>query len=105
MKKLGQGAIGTGAGTLAYTVPAGMHCELTNIDICNTTSGVLALSFHLVAAGGAASTSNMLVPAMNLAPNSMFQWTGLQVMSANDFIQVIGSGSGLTMHITGDEIR
>jgi hypothetical protein len=105
MKKLCQGAIGTGAGTLAYTVPTGMKTIVTNIDVCNTTAGALTLALHLVPYGIAVGASNMLIPTMSIAANSMFQWIGEQALNTGDFIQCIGSGSGLTMNISGDEIR
>src|SRR5512139_179672 len=104
-KKLAQGAIGTGAGTLGYTVPTGYKTIVTHIDVCNTTAGSLNLSLHLVPVGIAVGTSNMLVPASPIAAVTMFQWTGEQLLNAGDFIQAIGSGSGLTMNITGEEFR
>jgi len=105
MKRLSRGAIGTGAGTLAYTVPVGYKTEVVDINVSNTTAGGLTCALHLVASGGSASTSNMLFPDMTIAANTFTQWKGVQVIDAGDFIQVIGSGSGLTMNITGDEIR
>lgn len=104
-KKIAQGAIGTGAGTLAYTVPNGYITEVTDVDVCNTTAGALTLALHLVPVGGAAGTTNMLCPTITVNSNSMFQWNGSQVLNAGDFIRVIGSGSGLTMNISGNEIR
>ena len=35
----------------------------------------------------------------------MTHWSGVQVLNAGDFIQGIGSGSGITVHITGNEVR
>lgn len=104
-KKIAQGAIGTGSGTLAYTVPEGYILDITDIDICNTTSGSLTLALHFVPVGVAVGTANMLCPTITINANSMFQWTGSQVLNAGDFIQAIGSGSGLTMNISGDLIR
>lgn len=105
MKRLAQSAIGTGAGTLLYTVPTGYKTDVTNIDIANTSSGTLTFSLYLVAVGGSASTSNMLVPAVSIPANTMIQWTGVQSLTSGQFIQAIGSASGITVTITGDEIR
>lgn len=104
-KKLAQGAIGTGAGTLAYTVPISYITEITDIDVCNTTAVALTLALHLVPVGGSAATTNMLCPTITINAYSMFQWSGKQVLNAGDFIRVIGSGSGLTMNISGEESR
>lgn len=105
MKKLAQGAIGTGTGTLAYTVPLGYRTTVSVVDICNTTTSPLTLSLHFVPTGIAVGSTNMLVPAVSIAGNTMFQWCGNQILNAGDFIQAIGSASGLTMNISGNEER
>lgn len=105
MKKLARGAIGTGAGTLAYTVPTDYITQVTDIDIANTTAGALTCALHIVDSGGSPATSNMLFPTMSIPANNLVTWKGSQVMNAGDFIQAIGSGAGLTMHITGDQQR
>lgn len=105
MKKLAQGAVGTGAGTLAYTVPTSYRTTVECIDVCNTTSGALSFSLHLVPTGGSVLASNMLFPAVSIPAYSMVDWRGAQVLNAGDFIQAIGSGSGLTMNISGTEER
>lgn len=102
-KKLGRGAIGTGAGTLLYTVPAATSTYVKDIDVCNTTAGALTLTLYLVPSGGAVDTSNMFVPTISIAANSMWQWTGTQILVTGDFIQGIGSGAGLTCNISGGE--
>ena len=105
MKKLAQGAIGTGSGTLAYTVPTGFKADVIDICIANTTSGSLTCALHLVPVGVAVGVSNMLFPTVSIAANTVLQWTGVQTLNADDFIQAIGSASGLTMNITGSEYR
>ena len=105
MKKLAQGAIGTGSGTLAYTVPTGFKADVIDICIANTASGSLTCALHLVPVGVAVGVSNMLFPTVSIAGNTVLQWTGVQTLNADDFIQAIGSASGLTMNITGSEYR
>lgn len=105
MKKLGQGAITTGAGTLIYTVPTGMRTEVLDINVANTTAGGLTCALHLVPVGVAVGTSNMLLPTVSVPANTIVQWQGVQVLNAGDFIQGIGSGAGLTVNITGNETR
>lgn len=103
-KKLAQGAITTGV-TTAYTVPTGYKTTIFDINISNTTTGALTATLYLVPSGGSAGTTNMLIPGVSLAANSLLQWTGEQNLDAGDTIQVIGSASGLTMNITGKEYR
>ena len=105
MKKLGQGAITTGAGTLLYTVPTGMSTEVLDILIANTTSGGLTCSIHLVPTGVAVGTTNAMFSSVAIPANTTVHWSGVQVLNAGDFIQGIGSGSGLTVNITGNEYR
>lgn len=104
-KKLGQGSLGTGSGTLLYTVPTGYRGSVRDIDICNTTSGTLTVAIHLVPVGVAVGTSNMLFPTVSIDANTIIQWSGDQVLNAGDFIQGIGSAAGITVNISGEEVR
>ena len=104
-KKLGRGAIGTGSGTLIYTVPSQFKADITDIDVANTTSGALTLILHLVPSGPLPRTPTHACPTISIPANSMFQWTGRQTLNAGDFIQAIGSGSGLNINVSGDEYR
>jgi len=104
-KKLATGAIGTGAGTLAYTVPAGYKTRVVDIAISNTTSGALNITLHFVPSGGSPSAATQFIPASSIPANSTLQFYGEQILNPGDFIQAIGSGSGLTMHISGEEFR
>ena len=105
MKKLAQGAVGTGSGTLLYTVPTGIRTEVLDINISNTTSGPLTCALHLVPTGVSVAASNMLFPTVTIPANTIIQWTGCEVLNAGDFLQGIGSASGITVNITGNEYR
>jgi hypothetical protein len=105
MKKLAQGAVTTGSGSLLYTVPTGIRTEVLDINISNTTSGSLTCALHLVPTGVAVAASNMLFPTVTIPANTLVQWTGCEVLNAGDFIQGIGSASGITVNITGHEYR
>lgn len=105
MKKLAQSALSTGSGTLLYTVPAGYQTDMNDVNIANTASTAISCSIHLVPSGGAVGTSNMLFPATSIPANTLIQWTGVSHLLAGDFIQGIGSASGLTVSITGDQKR
>lgn len=87
-----------------YTVPAGRKALLKTIDICNTTATIKSATVYLVASGGSASASNMLVPNVNIPANGMLQWHGEQVLDVGDFIVSMGSAAGLTINISGAEI-
>lgn len=107
-KKLAQGAIGTGSGTLAYTVPITPKSVYVTtvriIDITNTTAAGINVRVHLVPKGGAVGTANALaydlpVPANDVMPVLR---NGDHVLDTGDFIQCIASGAGLVMNISGE---
>jgi hypothetical protein len=105
MKKLAQGAVGTGTGTLLYTVPTGIRTEVVDVIIANTTTGTLTCSLHLVPVGVAVGSSNAMFSSVSVPANTTVHWSGIQVLNAGDFIQGISSASGLTVNISGDERR
>lgn len=107
-KKFAQGAIGTGAGTLAYTMPVSPSPiyigAVIIVDITNTTAAIINVRVHLVPVGGTPSAANALaydlpVPAYDVMPVLR---QGYHVLNAGDFIQCIGSAAGLTMNISGE---
>lgn len=102
-KKIGQAAVGTGAGTLIYTAPTDITTLVKCIDVANTTAGALTISVHLVPLAGSATTANALFYTFNVAANSRFQWTGTQVLETGGFIQAVASGAGLTLNAAGGE--
>ena len=101
--KLGQAAVGTGAGTLVYTAATGITTIVKCFDVCNTTASVITVSIHLVVSAGSASTANALVYAVSVPGSGTFQWTGTQVLDAGGFIQAIAASAGLTINAAGGE--
>ena len=101
-KKLVQAAI-TNALTTLYTVPASSQDVVKGIDIANTTGASISVTIHLVPSGGTASAATQLLPSVAIAGNSVFHWTGMQVLNTGDFIQAIASASGCTANISGLE--
>lgn len=105
MKKLAQGGITTGGGTLLYTVPTGMRTDVMDVLIANTTSSSLTCSLHLSPVGVAVGSTNAMFSSVSIPGNTTVHWSGIQTLNAGDFIQGIGSASGLTVNISGDEGR
>lgn len=100
--KLGQAALTTGYQTV-YTTPANTRTFLKDIDVCNTTTGSIALSLHLVPSGGTAGTDNALFYGYSVPGNGVTQWTGCQIMNAGDTLQARGAAVGLTLTASGGE--
>lgn len=105
MKKLFQGSVGTGSGTLLYTVPGGYRTDVVDINIANTTTSNITFRLHLVPSGVSVGASNALFYDVLLYANSTMQWTGVQALGPGDYIQAIASASGITANISGDEHR
>ena len=105
MKKLAQGAVGTGAGTLLYTTPTEFKADLNDITFSNATSSPISFKLHLVPTGGSVADSNMFIPNVSVPGNTFVQWTGTQTLNPGDFVQGIASAAGVTVSITGNEYR
>lgn len=105
MKKLAQGAVGTGAGTLLYTVPTGFRTKVLDIVVSNTASTATTCAIHFVPVGGAVAASNALFPTVSIPANTFVQWTGVQLLNTGDFIQGVAGAAGVTVNITGEEDR
>jgi hypothetical protein len=105
MKKLGQSALGTGTGTLVYTVPTAQKTEVLDINIANTSAVTVNVRLHLVPSGGSVATSNAMFYDVPVYGNTTVQWTGVSLMDTGDFIRGIGSASGVTVTISGNEYR
>lgn len=107
MKLLAEGAIATTPGTLAYTATTndGYNTTVQDIEITNTTAAALTIALHLVKAGGTVGTSNAMFQDISIPAKTLMQWNGNTVLNLGGFIQVIGSGAGLSMRISGEEVR
>lgn len=104
-KILFRGAVPTTAGTAEYTVPTGYRTIAREINICNTTTGALTVSIHFVASGGSADTTNAIVYGTTIKGNGWIDLSGEHILNVGDFIQVVGSASGLSMYASGEEVR
>lgn len=104
-KILFRGAVPTTAGTAEYTVPTGYRTIAREINICNTTSSSLTVSIHFVASGGSADTTNAIIYGATIQGNKWIDLSGEHILNVGDFIQIVGSASGLSMYGSGEEVR
>ena len=102
--RLCQAAIGTTYSTI-YSVNGQTQSYVKDIDIANTTSSSINVYVHIVAYGASAGTTgtnaNALLYCVPIPGWSTLQWTGTQIMNANDTIQVKASATGLNITISG----
>jgi len=100
--QLGQAAITTSAATL-YTAPTGVRTFVKDLNICNTTGAAVTVNVYLIPTSGSAGTGNALLYGLSIAANTVYRWTGVQIMNAGGFIQVSASATGLTITASGAE--
>ena len=92
--------------TIQYTVPAG-RTIIDAFTITNVSGSNTMFSCNLVASGGAASSSNLVVKARAIAPNETYLCPELvgQVLEAGGTISTLaGAASALCISGNGREI-
>lgn len=96
---VGPTQLASAAGTV-YTVPAATTTIMRCIHVANTSSS--AASFTLSIGVDAAGTR--LFSSVSVQANGYFVWSGFQVLTATEVLQVFGSAANvLTMTIAGVE--
>lgn len=92
--KIGQASLTTGT-TVIYTVPSSTRTYVKDIDLANTSASEVSVT--LTIGGGA------LIPGVLIPGNSIFQWTGTQILNATDTIEATASATGVVCSISGAE--
>lgn len=86
-----------------YTTPLLTRTYVKNIDICNTTAGSLRFYVHLVPKGDSAGTGNAVFYNAPINGTTTVQWTGSEILTPGDLIQIKASAAGIAVTITGGE--
>jgi hypothetical protein len=97
----------TGSAATYYTAPANTKCVVRRLTLCNTSAGAVTATVHLVASGGSASDSNMIVKAHSLAASETYDCVSAEghVIEAGGTIQALaGSAASITIVGSGVEI-
>ena len=99
---VGMGSAELTVGLVAIrTTPADSRDIIKQIDVANNNSLTADVSVHLVPSGGSADATNMLFPAVEIPPNTVLNWNGVQVTDAGATIQASASVSDVTIIISG----
>jgi len=96
--RLCQAAIGNSSTTL-YTAKSDGKTAILDAQICNTTSAAKTVRLCI----GSISTSTALLYDVSIAPNSIIQIDGFQILNANEVLVASASNTGLTITISGLE--
>lgn len=86
-----------------YTTPLITRTLVKDINIANTTAAAITINLHIVEVTGAVTPANALLYGFSIAANSVYRWTGTQIMNAGGKISVKASATGLTVFISGAE--
>lgn len=90
-----------------YTVPLATRTYIKDIDICNTNTGSAKFYIHLIpkptTGTPTADVSNALFYNAPINGNTTVQWTGSDILTPGDIIQIKASTSGIAITITGGE--
>lgn len=100
--KFGVGEIGLTLTTFRTTAALSRDIIKT-MDVANNGASNATVSLYLVPDGGVADNTNIIVPGVPVPMNSIFQWSGTQVLNEGDTIQAISSIVGVALHVSGGE--
>lgn len=92
--------------TTQYTA-TNVRAVIDKFTATNTTTNNVTLSVNLVASGGSAGTSNLIIDARTIAPDETYTFPELvgQVLDVGGFISTIASAAtSLTIRASGREI-
>ena len=93
----------TTSAVVLYTTPSSIRANIQDIVIANTTAGTLTYTVYLVPSGASAGTSNAIFYQVSLAANTSYHWVGTHILFSGDTIQALGSATGLTISISGQQ--
>jgi hypothetical protein len=93
-KNIIPGVLLGGALATLHTAPALTRERITNATVTNDTAGVIALTVHIVPAGGVASAANKKIAARSISPLETYCCPELinRTLEPGDFIQALGNG-------------
>lgn len=101
--RLGRAQLTTTYTTL-YTCPTDKRAYIKDINLCNTHTGKEHAYVAIVPSGQTAGAAYEIISNLGIDANTVYRWTGLQILNAGDTIQVKGSGSNLiTIYASGAE--
>ena len=97
---MGSAELTVGLATIR-TTPASSKDIVKEIDVANNNTLVADVSVHLVPSGGSADSTNRLFPTVEIPPNAILNWNGVQVLDAGATIQASSTVSDVTIIISG----
>lgn len=94
-KRLAQNTVAASA-TTYYTCPASTRAVLGEVILCNTsTTTACTVTLHLVASGGSAGVTNMVLNAYAIGPKETKILALKAVIEAGGTLQALASSAGV----------
>jgi hypothetical protein len=93
--------------TTQYTSPAGTRTIVDKATVTNVTASPATLAVNIVASGGAAGASNVILDTKTIAADECYTLPELvgQILNAGDFISTIaGTASALVIRLSGRQV-
>lgn len=96
--------LSSGSTVALYTVPANTSVILSSLAIANNEAVERHVSVYLCPAGVAASNSNILLPFVPIAANTLVNIGIGQTILATDVVRVLSDGDYVVIHTSGIKI-
>jgi hypothetical protein len=104
MKRLAAPQVLPTSSAVLYAVPANTTTTVKQILLANTTGTQATVTLNVVVASSSPQTSNQILPAMVINPNTTITLDLNQVLNANDSIWgVSNTASAINIMISGYE--
>jgi hypothetical protein len=95
----------TSASTIYTVSGVGVSVAVKQIMVSNISASTANFSMHIVPSGGISSSTNLMSPAVGIAPNSFITIDIDQVMVTGDFISAFSSAAtALNVMVSGYEV-
>ena len=106
-KVLNAGAQLTTSAATYYTAPASTTTVIQSVVLTNTTAGAVTATVHLVASGGSATASNMVLSARSLSAGETYLVPGTagMILATGGTLQALASANtSISLQAAGTEI-
>ena len=89
--------------TAMYTCPSATRVYIDKLTATNTTAAALTININLVAASGAAGSSNLIVSAYSIAAGASYTFPEVvgHVLNPGAFLNAKASATGITLRASG----
>lgn len=97
--------LGTSASSIYTVSGVGLSVAVKQLMVANVSASSVNFSMHVIPTGGIAGSSNLMVPAVAIAPNSFITIDLDQVLANGDSLSAFASATGsMNVMVSGYEV-